>query len=263
MSVPESFQCEIQDGVAIITLSRPQRMNALTFQVYRELTGWFGALAHDSGVRAVILRGEGDTFCSGGDVKDIIGPLLQMDMGQTLEFTRLTGRLVRNIVKCRKPVIAELKGVVAGAGAVIALASDLRVASVDCRIAFLFTRVGLAGCDMGAAYLLPKVIGLGRALEVLYTGDFVDANEAYRVGLVNRVVEKPQLEISTRALAKRLAEMPALGVEMTKEVLFNELSMDLESAIEAEAQAQAICMRHPDFQEGFNAFMERRPPRFR
>jgi enoyl-CoA hydratase/carnithine racemase len=237
-------------------------MNALTFDVYRELTAWFAELPDNSDIRAVVLRGDGDAFCSGGDVKDIIGPLLVKDIGQTLEFTRLTGRLVRNIIRCRKPVIAELKGVVAGAGAVLALASDLRVASNDCRVAFLFTRVGLAGCDMGAAYLLPKVVGLGRALELLYTGDFIEAQEAYRLGLVNRLVNRPELENTTQTLAARLAEMPALGVAMTKEVLFNELNMDLESAIEAEAQAQAICMRHPDFDEGFNAFMERRPARF-
>jgi enoyl-CoA hydratase/carnithine racemase len=252
----------VSGSVAEVSLDRPERLNALTFEVYRELTSWFAALPHNPDIRAVIVRGEGDAFCSGGDVKDIIGPLLAKDMGQTLEFTRLTGRLVRNIIRCRKLVIAELKGIVAGAGAVIALASDLRLASPDCRIAFLFTRVGLAGCDMGAAYLLPKVIGLGRTLEALYTGDFIDAQEAYRLGLINRLVDRPQLESATRNLAARLATMPALGIAMTKEVLFNELNMDLEAAIEAEAQAQAICMRHPDFQEGFNAFMERRPPQF-
>jgi enoyl-CoA hydratase/carnithine racemase len=262
MNAPDSFRCEISGSVAVVSLDRPERLNALTFTVYRELTSWFAMLPDNPAIRSVIVRGQGEAFCSGGDVKDIIGPLLTKDIGETLEFTRLTGRLVRNIIRCRKPVIAELKGIVAGAGAVIALASDLRIASNDCRIAFLFTRVGLAGCDMGAAYLLPKVIGLGRALEALYTGDFIEAHEAHRLGLVNRVAERADLETTTRTLAARLAEMPSLGVAMTKEVLFNELHMDVEAAIEAEAQAQAICMKHPDFQEGFNAFMERRPPRF-
>jgi enoyl-CoA hydratase/carnithine racemase len=210
----------------------------------------------------VVIRGEGESFCSGGDVRDIIAALLEYDMAKTLEFTRLTGRLVRNIIRCRKPVIAELKGVVAGAGAVVALAADLRVAAEECKIAFLFTRVGLAGCDMGAAYLLPKVIGLSRALELLYTGDFIQAPDAYRIGLVNRLVPRAALETTTADLARHLTSMPAFALSTTKEVLFNELQMDLESAIEAEAQAQAICMKHPDFQEGYNAFVDRRPPRF-
>ena len=262
MNPSQSFRCEVRDAIATVTLSRPERLNALTFQVYGELTAWFGSLQANSEIRAIILRGDGGAFCSGGDVKEIIAPLLEYDMDKTLEFTRLTGRLVRNIIKCRKPVVAELKGVVAGAGAVIALAADLRIASEDCRIAFLFTRVGLAGCDMGAAYLLPKVIGLGRALELLYTGDFISAADAHRVGLVNRVVQQPELETSTRALASHLAEMPGFSIAMTKEVVFKELNMDLENAIETEAQAQAICMKHPDFQEGYQAFVERRPPRF-
>ena len=262
MNPTQSFRSDIRDAVATVTLSRPDRLNALTFDVYSELTSWFGSLAGNSDIRCVVLRGEGDAFCSGGDVNDIIGPLLEYDMRKTLEFTRLTGRLVRNIIRCRKPVIAELKGVVAGAGAVVALAADLRVAAEDCRIAFLFTRVGLAGCDMGAAYLLPKVVGLGRALELLYTGEFVTAAEAHRLGLANRVVQRATLEGATADLSRHLAAMPALGLEMTKEVLFNELNMDLESAIEAEAQAQAICMKNPDFHEGYAAFVGRRQPRF-
>lgn len=259
---PKSFKCQLQNAVATVTLARPERLNALTFEVYRELTGWFSDVRHERGIRAIVLRGEGESFCSGGDVRDIIGPLIQRDMRETLEFTRMTGRLVANMIKCAKPVVAELKGVVAGAGAVIALAADIRIASEDCRFAFLFTKVGLAGCDMGAAYLLPRVIGLGHALEALYCGDFIDAAEAHRIGLVNRVVPRSELENRAFTLATQLSEMPALGIAMTKEVLFKELHMDLDAAIEAEAQAQAICMKHPDFDEGYQAFLNRRPPKF-
>ena len=262
MTNTEPFRTEFRNAVAVITLDRPKRLNALTFEVYRELTDYFAGLRDNQQVRAVLLRGEGASFCSGGDVKDIIGPLFGRDMRGTLEFTRLTGELVANIIKCGKPVVAELKGTVAGAGAVIALAADLRIASTDCRLAFLFSQVGLAGCDMGAAYLLPRVIGLGRALELLYTGSFVDAAEAHRIGLVNRVVERDGLEDATGRLADDLSNLPALGVSMTKEILFKELNMDLDAAIEAEAQAQAICMKHADFREGYEAFLGRRPAKF-
>ena len=232
-----SFKVEQTGAIVKVTFSRPERLNALTFQVYEELTGWFERIRQNSSVRAIVLAGEGDSFCSGGDVKDIIGPLLKRDMQGTLEFTRLTGRLITNIIRCTKPVVAELKGVIAGAGAVIALAADLRIATPECRFAFLFTRVGLAGCDMGAAYLLPRVVGLGRALEALYLGDFIDAAEAHRIGLVNRIVRKEQIEESSAKLAAQLCELPAFGLSMTKEMVFKELAMDFEAAIEGEAQA--------------------------
>jgi len=262
MIEPKSFLYEARNGVAWIRLNRPERLNALTFEVYRELTDAFAALQDDAEVRAVVLTGEGRAFCSGGDVRDIIGELQSRDAEGLLEFTRLTCELVRNIRHLRKPVIASLNGTTAGAGACIALASDLRIASTEARIAFLFVKVGLSGADMGAAHLLPRVVGLSKATELLYTGDFITAEEALACGLYNRVVPQADLESETRALAERLARGPSFALAVTKEMLNRELDVSLDTALELEAAAQAVCMRHPDYAEAYRAFTEKREPRF-
>ncbi len=262
MLEPKSFLYEVRGGVAWITLNRPERLNALTFEVYRELTDAFALLRAEEEVRAVVITGSGRAFCSGGDVRDIIGELHGRDVQGLLEFTRLTCELVRNIRRLRKPVIASLNGTTAGAGACIALAADLRVASVEARIAFLFVKVGLSGADMGAAHLLPRLVGLSKATELLYTGDFITAEEALACGLYNRVVEPGQLEAETRALAERLARGPAFALAVTKEMLNREMDVSFDTALELEAQAQAVCMQHPDYAEAFRAFTEKREPRF-
>ncbi len=262
---PESFRWELDDaGVATITLDRPERINALTFQIYAELRDTFRALkdGHPE-VRAVVLRGEGPRgFCSGGDVNDIIGELFDRDMQGLLEFTRMTGALVHAIKTCRPPVVAALHRVCCGAGAVIALACDVRLAAPDTRIAYLFPQVGLSGADMGAAWLLPRVIGLGRASELLLTGEFVEAERAAAIGLVNRVVEGEKLRDEAHAFATKLAKGPAFAHAMTKRMVEYEAHVDFTTGIEAEAQAQAICMQHPDFREAYDAFVEKREPRF-
>ena len=263
MVTPKSFLYETSaTGVATITLNRPERLNALTFEVYRELTDIFLALRSESDVRAVVITGAGRAFCSGGDVHDIIGELFKRDMEGLLEFTRMTCDLVRNIRALRKPVIASLNGTTAGAGACIALASDIRIASEEAKIAFLFVKVGLSGADMGAAYLLPRVVGLAKATELLYTGDFISAREAERLGLYNRVVPGEQLAATTRDFAERLAQGPAFAIGKTKELLDREAHMNLEAALECEAQAQAICMQHPDYREAYDAFVAKRAPTF-
>lgn len=264
MLTPHSFLYEPSaNGVATITLNRPERLNALTFEVYRELTDVFVALRSETDVRAVVITGAGRAFCSGGDVHDIIGELFKRDMEGLLEFTRMTCELVRNIRALRKPVIASLNGTTAGAGACIALASDIRIASEEAKIAFLFVKVGLSGADMGAAYLLPRVVGLAKATELLYTGDFISAREAERLGLYNRVVPSEQLAATTRDFAERLAQGPAFALAKTKELLDRQAHMSLEAALECEAQAQAICMQHPDYREAYDAFVEKRTPRFK
>jgi enoyl-CoA hydratase/carnithine racemase len=263
MLTPNSFLYETSaNGVATITLNRPERLNALTFEVYRELTDIFVALRSETDVRAVIITGAGRAFCSGGDVHDIIGELFKRDMEGLLEFTRMTCELVRNIRALRKPVIASLNGTTAGAGACIALASDIRIAAEEAKIAFLFVKVGLSGADMGAAYLLPRVVGLAKATELLYTGDFISAREAERLGLYNRVVPGEQLAATTREFAERLAQGPAFALAKTKELLDREAHMSLEAALECEAQAQAICMQHPDYREAYEAFVNKRKPSF-
>ena len=263
MVTPKSFLYETSaTGVATITLNRPERLNALTFEVYRELTDIFLALRSESDVRAVVITGAGRAFCSGGDVHDIIGELFKRDMEGLLEFTRMTCDLVRNIRALRKPVIASLNGTTAGAGACIALASDIRIASEEAKIAFLFVKVGLSGADMGAAYLLPRVVGLAKATELLYTGDFISAREAERLGLYNRVVPGEQLAATTRDFAERLAQGPAFALARTKELLDREAHMNFEAALECEAQAQAICMQHPDYREAYEAFVNKRKPSF-
>jgi enoyl-CoA hydratase/carnithine racemase len=263
MIEPKSFLFEVRDRVAWITLNRPERLNALTFEVYRELTDTFAALGTLSEARAVVITGAGRAFCSGGDVREIIGPLFERDTQGLLEFTRMTCELVRNIRALPKPVIASLNGTTAGAGACIALAADIRIASEEAKIAFLFVRVGLSGADMGAAYLLPRVVGLAKATELLLTGDFIDAREAARIGLYNRVVPAGELPTVTEELAARLARGPLFALAMTKEMLNRELDVSLETALEWEAQAQAICMRHPDYREAYEAFVAKRDPQFR
>jgi len=263
MFTPNSFLFETNaSGVATITLNRPERLNALTFEVYRELTDTFAALRIEPAVRAVVITGAGRAFCSGGDVHDIIGELFKRDMEGLLEFTRMTCELVANIRALHKPVIASLNGTTAGAGACIALASDIRIAAEEAKIAFLFVKVGLSGADMGAAYLLPRVVGLAKATELLYTGDFISAAEAERIGLYNRVVPGSQLKATTQELAERLAQGPAFALAKTKELLDREAHMSLEAALECEAQAQAICMQHPDYREAYEAFVEKRTPKF-
>jgi len=263
MRKPHSFLYEQnQGGIATITLNRPERLNALTFEVYRELTDTFASLRDDKDVRVVIITGSGRAFCSGGDVHDIIGELFERNIEGLLEFTRLTCALVRNMRALPKPIISSLNGTTAGAGACIALASDIRLASEDAKIAFLFVKVGLSGADMGAAFLLPRVVGLSKATELLYTGDFISATEAQRIGLYNRVVPADELAATTRELAERLARGPAFALAKTKEMLNRELNMNLDAALECEAQAQAICMQHPNYREAYEAFVAKRETKF-
>jgi enoyl-CoA hydratase/carnithine racemase len=262
MLQPKNFLYQESDGVATITLNRADRLNALTFDTYRELTDCFSALKESSDVAVVVITGAGRAFCSGGDVNDIIGQLFALDMEGLLAFTRLTCDLVRSMRALPQPIIASLNGTTAGAGACIALASDLRIASAAAKIAFLFVRVGLSGADMGAAFLLPRVVGLSKATELLMTGDFVDAHEAERIGLYNKVVAQDQLEMETETLARKLASGPAFALAMTKELLNRELHVALGTALDWEAQAQSLCMKHTDFREAYDAFMEKRAPRF-
>ena len=259
---PSSFLYEERGPVAVITFDRPDRLNSLTFEVYRELTDALAKLRSCRQVRAVVITGRGRGFCSGGDVEDIIGELFSRNMNGLLEFTRMTCELIANIRGLHKPVIASLNGTVAGAGAVIALACDLRIASRSAKIAFLFAKVGLAGADMGAGFLLPKVIGLSKATELLYIGDFISAEEAERIGLYNKVVDAEELEAETMRWAERLADGPGFALGMTKAALNRELQMSLEAALEAEAETQAICMLNPDFREAYQAFKEKRAPEF-
>ena len=263
MNSPNSFLYEQRDGIGTITLNRPERLNAITFEVYHELTDFFAKLRDEKDARVVIITGAGRAFCSGGDVRDIIGELQGRDSEGLLEFTRLTCDLIRNMRALPQPIIASLNGTTAGAGACIALASDIRIAAEEAKIAFIFVKVGLAGTDMGATYLLPRVVGLAKATELLMTGDFVEANEAEKIGLYNRVVPRAELERTTREFAEKLASGPALGIAKTKEMLNRELHMSFESALEAEAVAQALCMQTPDFKEAHAAFIEKRPARFK
>jgi enoyl-CoA hydratase/carnithine racemase len=249
-------------GVVTLTLNRPDRMNALTFEVYDELRHTFRSLHRADNVGAIVLTGAGTSFCSGGDVHDIIGPLLHRGFHGLLEFTRMTCDLVLAMRECRRPIIAALNGTVAGAGAVLATAADIRIAVPSARIAFLFTKVGLAGADMGSAWLLPRIIGAGRATELLMTGAFITAEEAFRIGLYNTIVDQDTLAEAARTRAEALARGPAFALELTKNALNREAHMDLVSALESEAQVQAALMLHPDFKEAYEAFMAKRPPRF-
>lgn len=264
MFEPKSFLYDVdaETGVATLTLNRPDRLNALTFEVYDELRRAFYALHDEETVRVIVLTGTGRGFCTGGDVEDIIGRLFERDMRGLLEFTRMTCDLILAIRRCRKPVIGALNGTVAGAGAVIATACDMRVAAESAKIAYLFTRVGLSGADMGAAWMLPRIVGLGKASELLMTGDFISAEEAHRIGLYNRVVPDGEALSAAHALAGKLASGPSFALEITKDSLNREASMDLAGALEAEAQIQAALMLHPDFRESYDAFVEKRDARF-
>jgi len=263
MTNPKSFLYQQRDGVATITLNRPERLNAVTFEVYHELTDFFVKLRDEKDVRVVVITGAGRAFCSGGDVRDIIGELQGQDAEGLLKFTRLTCELIHHMRTLPKPIIASINGTTAGAGACIALASDIRIAAEEAKIAFIFVKVGLAGTDMGATYLLPRVIGLAKATELLMTGDFIEAVEAERIGLYNRVVPREQLETTTQEFAERLARGPSLGLAKTKEMLNREMHMGLDSALEAEAVAQALCMQTADFKEAHAAFIEKREARFK
>lgn len=262
MHMPKSFRFEVKDKVGVITFTRPETLNSLTFEVYRELRDLFFELERDESVRSVVITGEGRGFCSGGDVNSIIGELFARDMPGLVDFTRMTCDLIKNIRALRKPVVAALNGTAAGAGAVIALASDLRIASEKAKIAFLFVKVGLAGADMGAAYLLPKLVGLGRATELLYFGDAIDAATAERYGLFNKVVAPEKVQEEALAAAQRLAQGPTFALGMTKELLNGELNMDLMGALDNEARAQAVCMQTRDFREAYEAFVAKRPTQF-
>jgi enoyl-CoA hydratase/carnithine racemase len=261
---PRSFLYGVDPAtsVATITLNRPDRLNALTFEVYTELRDTFRALDREPGVRAVIITGAGRAFCTGGDVEDIIGALFSRDAAGLLEFTRLTGDLILSIRQCRRPVVAALNGTVAGAGAVIAAASDIRIAAESAKIAFLFSRVGLTGADMGAAWLLPRIVGMAHASEILMLGDFVSAERAAAIGLYNRVVPADRLMAEATEVATRLARGPSMALGITKQALNEEASMDLVSAIEWEARVQADCMQHSNFREAYEAFRDKREPRF-
>ncbi len=261
---PKSFLYEhdTKSSVATITLNRPERLNALTFEVYGELLDTFRALDTEPGVRAIVITGEGRAFCTGGDVNDIIGPLFERDHDGLLEFTRMTCDLILAIRECRRPVIAALNGTTAGAGAVIASACDVRIASESAKIAFLFTKVGLCGADMGIAWLLPRIIGFGRATELLMTGEFTDAETALRMGLYNRVVPVAEVLGEARKLAEKLAKGPSYALGVTKQSLNQEASLDLASALQAEAEAQAVCMENPNFREAYEAFTAKREAEF-
>ncbi|HKQ58071.1 MAG TPA: enoyl-CoA hydratase family protein [Candidatus Eisenbacteria bacterium] len=249
-------------GVATITLNRPDRLNALTFEVYAELRDAFATLDTEPGVGAIVLTGSGRAFCSGGDVEDIIGALFARDAKGLLEFTRMTCDLILNIRRCRRPVIAALNGTVAGAGAVIASACDIRVAAESAKIAFLFVRVGLSGADMGASWLLPRLVGIGNAAELLMTGDFIDAQRAHAIGLYQKVVPQDRVLAEATALAQKLARGPAPALAVTKQALDAEAVMGLEEALRHEAEAQAKLMEHPNFREAYEAFRAKRDPRF-
>ena len=256
------FQYAVQERVATLTLNRPERKNPLTFDSYAELRDLFRALAHADDVKAVVLAGAGDNFCSGGDVHEIIGPLTKLDMPGLLAFTRMTGDLVKAMRACPQPIVAAVDGVCAGAGAILALSSDIRYGTARSKTAFLFTRVGLAGCDMGACALLPRVIGQGRAAELLYTGRAMKGEEAERWGFFNRLCEPEALLADAQAFAATLANGPTFAHGMTKKMLQQEWNMGVDEAIEAEAQAQAICMATRDFHRAYHAFVAKETPRF-
>jgi len=259
---PKHFHWQVADRIATIRLLRPERKNPLTFESYAELRDTFRALPYARDVDVVVFASNGGNFCSGGDVHEIIGPLVGMPMTELLAFTRMTGDLVKAMLGCHKPVIAAVDGICVGAGAIIAMASDLRLASPQAKAAFLFTRVGLAGCDMGACAMLPRIIGQGRAAELLYSGRTLNAEEGLAWGFWNALHEPQELEGAAMDLARRIAQGPNFAHMMTKTQLNLEWSMGLEQAIEAEAQAQAICMQTQDFARAYHAFVAREKPVF-
>jgi enoyl-CoA hydratase/carnithine racemase len=257
------FKYKFQSGVGCITLDRPERKNPLTFDSYAELRELFRAMAQATDIKAVVLTGSGGNFCSGGDVHEIIGPLTKLDMPGLLAFTRMTGDLVKAMRGCPQPIIAAIDGVCAGAGAILAMASDLRLGTARSKTAFLFTRVGLAGCDMGACSILPRLIGQGRAAELLYTGRSMAGDEAERWGFLNRLCAPEELLPAAMALGAELAAGPTFAHGMTKKMLHQEWNMGLDEAIEAEAQAQAICMATKDFTRAYEAFVGKQKPVFK
>ncbi len=260
---PVHFRWDYADGVATVTLNRPERKNPLTFESYAELRDTFRALVYAREVKAVVVTGAGGNFSSGGDVHEIIGPLTEMAMPELMDFTRMTGDLVKAMRGCPQPIVAAIDGVCAGAGAIVAMASDLRIATPETKVGFLFTRVGLAGCDMGACAILPRIIGQGRASELLFTGRMMGAEEGERWGFHNRLVPADALLAEAGALARSLASGPTFAHGMTKTQLNTEWAVSLETAIEMEAQAQAICMATQDFRRAFEAFAAKRKPEFR
>jgi enoyl-CoA hydratase/carnithine racemase len=257
-----TFIYENNDGIATIRLNDPEHLNALTFATYEELEKITADLAHDDSAKVVVLTGTGKGFCSGGSVNEIIGKLIQMNTDEVYNFTRLTCNVVKNMRTLKKPIVAAVNGIAAGAGAMLMLAADLRIFSEQARAAFLFVKVGLAGADMGALYLLPRIVGLGKAIELVYLGDIIDAQEARRIGLANWVVAEEKLMAETFALAARLKAAPLYALGVTKELLNFEANVSLETALELEAMAQARCMAVPDFVEGYKAFTEKRSPQF-
>ena len=257
------FLYEVADRVALITLNRPERKNPLTFDSYAELRDLFRTMVRSADVKAIVLIGAGENFCSGGDVHEIIGPLTKLDKKGLLNFTRMTGDLVKAMRACPQPIVAAIDGTCAGAGALLALASDIRLGTARSKIAFLFTRVGLAGCDMGACALLPRVIGQGRAAELLYTGRNLGGEEAERWGFLNRVCAPESLLPDARVLAAELAAGPTFAHAMTKKMLHQEWNMGVDEAIDAEAEAQAICMTTNDFHRAYEAFVARQKPVFK
>jgi enoyl-CoA hydratase/carnithine racemase len=260
---PQHFRLKLEDGVALVTLDRPERKNPLTFESYEELADLFRAAAKDEALKAFVLTGSGGNFCSGGDVFEIIGPLVERDTKGLLAFTRMTGELVKAMRACPQPIVAAVDGVCAGAGAILAMASDLRLGTARSKTAFLFNRVGLAGCDMGACAMLPRIIGQGRASELLYTGRPLPGEDALAWGFFNRLVEPAALEQEAMALAREIAAGPTFAHAMTKRMLQVEWAMSVDDAIEAEAVAQALCMTTEDFARAFHAFADKRKPVFR
>lgn len=256
------FKCEIANGIARIALDRPERKNPLTFESYAELRDWFRDLVYADDVHAVVILPNGGNFSSGGDVHDIIGPLTKMNMKELLAFTRMTGDLVKAMLNCGKPIISAVDGICAGAGAIMAMASDLRVATPEAKVAFLFNKVGLAGCDMGACAILPRIIGQGRAAELLYLGRSMKAEEGHAWGFFNAVVPADELDQTAMDMAGRIVAGPTFANSMTKTMLAQEWSMGLDQAIEAEAQAQAICMQGNDFRRAYEAFVKKEKPVF-
>jgi enoyl-CoA hydratase/carnithine racemase len=259
---PQNFLFQVGQGVATLTLNRPERKNPLTFESYAELRDLFRALAYADDVKAVVVTGAGENFCSGGDVHDIIGPLTKLDMPGLLAFTRMTGDLVKAMRACPQPIVAAIDGICAGAGALMALASDIRYGTARSKTAFLFTRVGLAGCDMGACALLPRVIGQGRAADLLYSGRSLGGEEAERWGFLNRLCAAEGVLADAQAFALQLAQGPTFAHGMTKKMLQQEWNMGVDEAIEAEAQAQAICMVSNDFHRAYHAFVAKDKPVF-
>lgn len=257
------FRLTTADGVATVTLDRPEKLNPLTFESYADLRDLLAELPHHQDVRVLVIRGEGRGFCGGGDVNEIIGQLIRMEPRDLMRFTKMTGDVIRAMRECPIPIISAVHGIAAGAGAVVALASDFRVVSTSGRFAFLFTKVGLSGGDMGAAYLLPRVVGLGRATELLMLGDTIDSATADRYGLVSRLVADGEIDAAVAGLARRLAEGPTLALAQTKSLLTRELDMPMSGAMELDAMTQALLMTTQDHAEFHAAFNERRPPQWR